>query len=222
MAKENTEKAREQAAAEAASKTDQFFKENGKTISIIACCAVVITLGILGYERFIRAPKVAEYRAKAFSAENAFKAGEYEKAFAGDEETIGFEELIDTYGSAADKSAWMYAGVCQLQLGNYESAIAYLKKYNGKDPILAARALACIGDAYVGLNELKEALVWYDKAAAKADNMFAATYLFKAGIVCEELGDNAAALDYYKKIKDQYPQSIEGYDIDKYISRIDK
>lgn len=222
MAKENKEKAREQAAAETMSKTDQFFKENGKKITIIATCAVLITLCILGYERFIRAPKVAEYRAKAFPAENAFKAGEFEKAFAGGEDFIGFEELIETYGSAADNSAWMYAGVCQLQLGNYESAISYLKKYNGSEPILAARALGCIGDAYVGLNELKEALVWYDKAAAKADNMFAAAYLFKAGIVCEELGNNAAALDYYKKIKDQYPQSIEGYDIDKYISRIDK
>ena len=29
-------------------------------------------------------------------------------------------------------------------------------------------------DFMLGLNELKEALVWYDKAAAKADNMFAA------------------------------------------------
>ncbi|MBP5538344.1 MAG: tetratricopeptide repeat protein [Bacteroidales bacterium] len=222
MAKEKMEKAREQAAAEAVSKTDRFFKENGKTISIIAVCAVLITLCILGYERFIRAPKVAEYRAKAFSAENAFKAGEYEKAFAGDEEIVGFEELIDTYGRAADKSAWMYAGVCQLQLGNYESAISYLKKYNGKEPILAARAFACIGDAYVGLNELKEALTWYRKAISEADNMFAATYMLKAGIVCEEMGDNAAALAFYKDIKDKYPQSIEGYEIDKYISRIDK
>ena len=222
MAKEKMEKAREQAAAEAVSKTDRFFKENGKTISIIAVCAVLITLCILGYERFIRAPKVAEYRAKAFSAENAFKAGEYEKAFAGDEEIVGFEELIDTYGRAADKSAWMYAGVCQLQLGNYESAISYLKKYNGKEPILAARAFACIGDVYVGLNELKEALTWYRKAISEADNMFAATYMLKAGIVCEEMGDNAAALAFYKDIKDKYPQSIEGYEIDKYISRIDK
>ena len=51
--------------------------------------------------------------------------------------------------------------------------------------------------------------------------MFAAGYLLKAGVVCEELGDNAKALTFYKKIKDQYPQSIEGYDIDKYITRIE-
>ena len=40
-------------------------------------------------------------------------------------------------------------------------------------------------------------------------------------MVCEELGDNEKALSFYNKIKDQYPQSIEGYDIDKYITRIE-
>ena len=74
----------------------------------------------------------------------------------------------------------------------------------------------------MGLGDNKEALEWYRKAAGKADNMFAATYLLKAGIVCEELGDNAQALSFYKEIKDKYPQSIEGYEIDKYIARIDK
>ena len=37
----------------------------------------------------------------------------------------------------------------------------------------------------------------------------------------EELGNNDKALACYNRIKDQYPQSVEGYDIDKYISRIE-
>ncbi len=51
--------------------------------------------------------------------------------------------------------------------------------------------------------------------------MFSAAYLLKAGAVCEELGDNAKALSFYKEIKEKYPQSMEGYEIDKYISRIE-
>mgnify|MGYP004421911409 CR=1 FL=1 len=50
---------------------------------------------------------------------------------------------------------------------------------------------------------------------------YAASYLLKAGVTCEELGDNAKALTFYKKIKDQYANSPEGYDIDKYITRIE-
>ena len=78
-----------------------------------------------------------------------------------------------------------------------------------------------MGDAYVGLGDNAKALSCYDKAAAKADNMFAASYLFKAGVVCEEEGNAQKALGYYKRIREEYPQSLEGYDIEKYISRIE-
>ena len=43
----------------------------------------------------------------------------------------------------------------------------------------------------------------------------------KAAAVCERLGNNEKALALYKKVKDQYPNSIEGREIDKYISRIE-
>ena len=35
------------------------------------------------------------------------------------------------------------------QTGNYEDAITHLKKYNGKDNIIATMALGSIGDAYL-------------------------------------------------------------------------
>lgn len=46
--------------------------------------------------------------------------------------------------------------------------------------------------------------------------------MLKAGIMCEELGDNATALKYYNDIKVKYPQTYEAYEIDKYIARISK
>ena len=60
---------------------------------------------------------------------------------------------------------------------------------------MAARALACQGDAYIGLEKYEEAVAAYNKAAAKADNVFAAAYLLKAGIVYEQLGNKAKAGD---------------------------
>ena len=58
----------------------------------------------------------------------------------------------------------------------------------------------------------------YEKAAAQADNMFAASYLVKAGQVYLQLGENEKALKAFETVKDKYPQSIEGYEIDKYIN----
>ena len=153
-------------------------------------------------------------------AEDNFRSADYELALNGDGNVLGFAQIIDEYGAKAGKAVYFYAGVCELQLGNWDLAIKHLQSYNGKDAILKARATACIGDAYVGLEEYAKALGYYEKAAAVVDNMFAANYLLKAGIVAEKLGENAKALGFYETIKDQYPQSIEGYDIDKYIGRI--
>ena len=219
MAKESKNVPQEQV-AEAVSKTDLFFKENRKTILIASGAIVLCVLLILGYTHFIRTPKVNECRAQMFPAEHAFQQGDYQTAFSGDGNILGFEEILSTYGSFADESAWLYAGICQLQLGEYESAISYLKKYKGKEPILSARAQACLGDAYVGLQQYAEAAAQFEKAAGVSDNVFAAEYLLKAAVAYEELGDKDKALKLYETIKDKYPQSIEGYDIDKYINRI--
>ena len=154
-------------------------------------------------------------------AEQNFRAGNYEVALNGDGNALGFVQVMDEYGKKAGKAVYFYAGVCELQLGEWEQAIKYLEAYKGKDTILAARATACIGDAYVALEDYSKALGYFEKAAANADNMFAAGYLLRAGIVAEKLGENAKALSFYKKIKDQYPQSMEAYDVDKYIGRIE-
>ena len=153
-------------------------------------------------------------------AEENFRAADYELALNGDGNVLGFSQIIDEYGAKAGKSVYFYAGVCELQLGNWDLAIKYLQSYKGKDAILKARATACIGDAYVGLEDYAKALTYFEKAAAVADNMYAAGYLLKAGVAAEKLGQNEKALACYETIKDQYPQSMEAYEIDKYIGRI--
>lgn len=224
MAKENLkdlEKAQQEKVEEKISSVEKFFNENKKLIWGVLGGLVVIGIAVLLYNKLYVEPKTAEALQQMFPAEEQFAAQAYDVALNGDGNIMGFAEIAKEYGSKAGKSVYFYAGICELQLGNYDSAVSYLKKYNGGDPILAAKALGCLGDAYVGLGENHKALGCYDKAVAKADNMFAASYLLKAGVVCEEIGDTQKALAYYKKIKDQYPQSLEGYDIDKYISRIE-
>ena len=210
-----------EAVAEAVSKTEKFFVENGKFISGIAAGVVVLAIAVFCWGKFIHQPAVAEAEGQMALAEQNFRAADYEVALNGDGNVLGFVQILDEYDTKGGKSVNFYAGVCELQLGNWESAIKYLQAYNGKDAILAARAQACIGDAYVGLEDYQKALGCFEKAAATIDNMFAASYLLKAGVVAEKLGENAKALSYYEKIKDQYPQSMEAYDIDKYIGRIE-
>ena len=209
-----------EAVVEAVSKTEKFFQENGKLLSIICAAFVVACALVFCWFKFAYQPKVNEAQGQMAVAEQNFRTGDYELALNGDGNALGFVQIIDEYGKKAGKAVYFYAGVCELQLGEWEQAIKYLESYKGKDTILAARATACIGDAYVGLEDFKKALVYFEKAA-QADNMYAAGYLLKAGAVAEAMGENAKALSFYKKIKDQYPQSVEAYDVDKYIGRIE-
>ncbi len=220
MAKE-IKKENAEAVVEAVSKTEKFFQENGKTLSIICAAFLVVCVAVFCWFKFAYQPKVAEAQGQMAYAEQNFRNADYEVALNGDGNSLGFVQIIDEYGKKAGKAVYFYAGVCELQLGEWEQAIKYLKAYNGKDTILSARADACIGDAYVGLEDYKTALGYFEKAAAAADNVYTAGYLLKAGIVAEELGDNAKALEYYNVILDQYPQSMEAYDVDKYIGRIE-
>ena len=220
MAKEITNPNAE-AVVEAVSKTEKFFNENGKLLSIIAAAVVVVAAGIFCWYKFAYQPKVEEAQGQMGYAEQNFRAGNYETALNGDGNVLGFVQVMDEYGAKAGKSVYFYAGVCELQLGNWDAAIKYLNSYKGKDAILAARAAACIGDAYICLEDYSKALAQFEKAANMADNLFGAQYLVKAGVTAEKLGHDAKALEFYKKVKDQYPSSMEGYDVDKYIGRIE-
>jgi tetratricopeptide (TPR) repeat protein len=222
MANKPTEQElRQQNVAEAVSKTELFFQKNGKLIYGCVAAVLVLALAILAYNRFYLQPKKAEAQAEMFKAEQRFAQGDFQLALSGDDNNLGFADIIAKYGAKGGESVYMYAGACALNLGQFDDAISYFKKYEGDDKILLARAQAGIGDAYVGLEDYKTALTWYEKAAATTDNMFAAGYLLKAGQVAEELGDTAKAIAFYKKVKDQYPQAPEAMDIDKYITRIE-
>ncbi len=215
------EKLQQEKVEQTVSSVEKFFNENKTIIWSVLGAIVLAGVVILGYQKFIAQPQKAEAAEQMFPAEANFRNGEFELALNGDGNTLGFAQIASEYGAKAGKAVYFYAGVCELQLGNYENAVNYLKKYNGKDAILAARALGAQGDALCGLEKYAEAVACYEKAAAQADDMYAASYLLKAGVASEELGDNAKALSFYKEIKDQYPQSMEGYSIDKYISRIE-
>jgi len=221
MAKNNQQEAQQEQVATTVSGVEEFFKKNQKWIEWALIALLVVIFGIFAINRWVIAPARAEAQGQLFHAEQSFRNGDFETALNGDGNTLGFTDIINNYGKKAGKSVYLYAGLSNLQLGNNEEAIALLNKYRVKDKIMQARALCAIGDAYSNLKDYANALNYYKKAAALQDNPLAAGYLFKAALVSEETGDKAGALKLYKEIETKYPQTLEGYDIQKYISRIE-
>lgn len=217
----NQEKLQQEKVEESVSKVELFFNENKKKIWGILCAILAIALVILAYNHFVRQPKIREAQAESFQAEKFFREGSFEQALKGDGDMMGFEQLAQEYGNKAGESVYLYAGLCNLQLGNWEEALSWLNQYSGSETILAARAIAAQGDAYCGLEQFENALAKYEKAARYANNAYSAEYLLKAAEVAEHIGNTTKALELYKEIKDQYPGTVQGTMIDKYITRLE-
>ena len=205
---------------DALTKTEQFIEENKNTLLAIVAVIFVIVGGYIGVRRFILEPKEKTAQSEMFMAERYFQQDSFRLALEGDGQYPGFEEIIDDFGmTKSAKLSNYYAGICYLHLGDYESAIEYLKKFKANDKLVIVVAKGAIGDAYSELEDYETAIQYYTEAADKNPNVLtSAIYLKKAGLVYEKLDDYAKALEMYKKIKTQFPGSDEARDIDKYIA----
>jgi tetratricopeptide (TPR) repeat protein len=208
-----------EAVENALSRTEQYIEENKKSLSIIIAAIIVVVGGYLLYTRVILAPKEKEAQAQIFRAEQYFEQDSFLLALEGDGDAFGFNDVIEEYGLTNTANlAQYYAGISYLRLGEYENAIEHLKKFDSNDKLVSVVALGAIGDAYVELGDIDEAVSFFEKAGNKSKNDFtSAIYLKKAGLAYESLQNYKKALVAYEKIKRLYPNSDEAKDIDKYI-----
>ena len=207
----------------AVSNAEQFIEKNLKWILI--CVGVVIVLVLLYFLLLKPSLQNRERNAAAdnFKAEYWFDQGEYEMALNGSDslDFLGFAELATTNkGTKACNLAKYYAGICCLNLGQYDEALDYFKSYKGKDEFTKPLNEMLKGDAEWELKNESAALKHYEKAAKMSKDNFvvAPTALYKAGRVCLAIGNNAKALDFFNQIKKNYPESTEWTTIDRYIA----
>ena len=208
---------------EALSKSEQFFENNKKTIFGALIAIILIIAGGMLYSTKVAQPRQLKAAEAIFPGETYFAKGDYTSALNGDAYGFeGFEELSKQYKSTkAGKLANLYAGLCYAQMGDKETAQKYLAKFNGKDQMVSPAALGTLANCYATAGQYNKAISTFEKAAKKADNnLLSPYYYFQAGLIYESQNKTAQALKIYKKIKAEYPESIEGQDIDKYIARL--
>lgn len=225
MSTQKTDKTEDRIVAveEAFSKTEQFIEKNQKIILIVLGVLIVLVLGFFAFKRYYIAPRETEAQSQMFMAEKYFEQDSLNKALNGDGNYLGFLDIIDQYSMTKSSNlSKYYAGICYLKLGQYENAIDYLKKFNGKDQMVGPMAEGGIGDAYMELNQVDKAISAYLKAAESRNNEFTSPLFYmKAGMAYQEQGKYDKALELYRKIKSDYPRSYEGTEIDKYISYLE-
>lgn len=209
---------------EAYSKTEKFFNENGKNLTI-GFVAVALLIGVFfSYKNFVVAPNEQEAKEQIWKAEQWFEQDSLDLAINGDGNNYGFLYIADEYSSTkAGNLANYYLGLIYMKKSDYALALEYLKEFKSDDVMLSAVSQGAIGDCYSELKDTEAALSYYKKALAASANEFTTpVYLMKAATHAEALGDYNAALGFYKKIEANYKNTSEGRNIEKYIARAEQ
>ena len=218
----------EAAVAEAVSKTEQFFQENGKKVVIAVVAIVVGAVAGYLYKSLVidaNAEKASELIIEAqdrFGVQNP----DFALALNGDENGAGFLDVVEQYGStAAGNLAKHYAGICYLRLGDLENAEKYLSMYKSVNELGAevvnAQNLGLRGDIAVERGKYEAAVALYKKAVAASENVYTAPlFLYKRLLAYVALGNKAEAQKCYDTLQAQYPMSVEAREAEKVMGTL--
>ncbi|MDR2936424.1 MAG: tetratricopeptide repeat protein [Rikenellaceae bacterium] len=209
-------------------RTEYFIQQNGKTLLTVLAVIVVLVGGFFAYKYLYVAPRQEKAAAAIFAAQEFFAADSFATALNGDGQHDGFLQVVDKYGSTASGNlAKHYAGQCYLRMGEYQKAVEWFGKFTNVKGIPAtmvnAENTGLTGDAYAQLGDMQKAVAQYEKAASMSENALTAPYYCrKAGQVYAKLGNNAKALEFFNRVKNEFPTSTEAREIDKYIGQVEQ
>lgn len=205
----------------AGSSSSDFFVKNQNTIFGVVGVILLIIAGYFLYRNLIMEPRNKEAADQSFQAQMQFERDSFNLALNNPGGGYpGFLQIINEYsGTKAGNLARYYAGISYLNMGQFQSAIEYLNDFKPTGTVLPIMKYGTLGDAHAELNEMDKARTYYEKAVKEEKNNFLTPYYLKKLAIVYGLENNTEkAIDTYKRIKYEFPASIEALDIDKYLA----
>ena len=199
-----------------------FYEEKKKVINIATGSFAVVLALVLAYFLYYVPKQQKDAEVAVFKAERYFGMDSLQLALEGDGFYSGLLDVIDRYGNtkAGNRAKYM-AGICYLKSGRYDEAIRFLKKFKSSDKLVSVQALGSIGDAYMEINDMDNAVKYYKKAVSKNPNeQITPVYLQRLGWVYDMQGNWKEALACFETLQQEYAQSPEAMDVEKRIAFI--
>lgn len=204
------------------SSAEIFVEKNKNKILYVVAGIILVVLLILAFRNFYIKPRETSAANEIYKTQQVFARDSFRIALEGNAQIVGFKDIAAEYSiTKSGNLANAYAGICYYKLGDYNNSIKYLNQFDGKNNTLSTTVLGLIGDCYANTGETDKAISYFEKAASQTDDVTTPLFLKKAAIAYESLKKIDKALAIYKQIKADYPNSIEGQDIDKFIARLE-
>lgn len=196
---------------------EQFkSNKNLRMITIGVGSLVVIILGYFAYKQFIWKPANEKSKEAYYAGLNYASKDSVDVAI---DELASVVKKFD--GKQGGELAQFVLARQYMEKGEFKKALGELEGVSVNDTYLSIYTLGLQGDCYSEMNKYDEALDFYLDAANKVENeKTTPEYLFKAGLVAEELKDFEQATELYTRIKENFTQFSNMKTIDKYIGRV--
>ena len=209
-----------------------FWAKFSKPIIYVGSALILLIGGWLGYKNLVKIPNEEKAADMIFPAEQLFDKMT-QQGFNKDSVNLvlnggngiaaGVLKVVNNYGStAAGNRAHFIAGACYLHSKDFNNAVKHLKDFSTPATQIQSAAYGMLGDAYAELKKNDEAFDYYKKAAAvnTKDEFMAPEALYKAGLFAEATGKTKEAVEFYQKIKEEYPKNSHAFEMDKYLARL--
>ncbi len=199
----------------------QHFLEKYQNYIIGVLAGILLIIGLFFvYKYLYQEPREKEALNELYKAQLQFERDSFALALNNPGEGYkGFIDIADDYKrTKAGNLANYYAGVSYLNLGKFEAAAAYLEDFRPAGTITPILKYGTLGDAYSELDNLDKAKKSYEKAVNAEDNDFLTPYyLRKLGMLYSATNDQEKAVQTFKRIIDEFPNSSFAGEVEKYI-----
>ena len=192
----------------------------------------LIVIGYLGYRQFIWKPANEKSKESYFIALNAITnedsniAMDTSKAGAKTDPIKKLQKSVKKYDGKIGGEVSKYLLASQyMRKGKYKEALTLLENVSVEDTYVSVEVIGLQGDCQSELNKFEEAYELYKTAAnMNANNFTSPMYLFKAGLVAEQLKKYDLAKAHFETIAVQYPKSFYAKEknLEAYIARNSK
>lgn len=189
-----------------------FFQTHRMLLAGILGGSLLLLAGFIGYDLYSKSQEEKAALLLSF-AEKSFNNGDFEAALKGNEAelTPGFEKIASGYSSTnSGNLALYYAAVCEFNLGNGETALAYIESFDFPEGILGLSAMGFYANLKLDAGKAGEAAEVFEKASVWVESETTSPYyLAKAAQAFLDAGSKKDARRTAEKLLDTYPNATE-------------
>ena len=182
------------------SKTEVLLEENKDVISKVLIGIAIVIAGYFGYNNMFAEPAEQAALEEIWPAQKMFEQQLFDSA------STEFEYILENHGGTkAGTLAGLYLGISQLQSGKFDEALHSLEEFDAEGKLSPGLKVGLIGDCHSELGDVDKAVENYKKAASMLDSKGVSPYyLKKAGILLEQNGKSADAVEVYELALNTY------------------